>query len=37
MANFASAARNAPSEDGKCWQRVELGIPWPEKLRPQLV
>jgi len=20
------AARNGPSEDGKCWQRVELGI-----------
>src|SRR5271157_1348433 len=20
------AARNAPSEDGKCWQRVKLGI-----------
>ncbi|SRR5208337_1642668 len=26
MADFASAARNAPSEDGKCWQRVELGL-----------
>jgi len=26
MADFASAARNAPSEDGECWQRVELGI-----------
>jgi len=26
MADFTSAARNAPSEDGKCWQRVELGL-----------
>src|SRR5208337_3818158 len=26
MADFASAARNAPSEDRKCWQRVELGL-----------
>src|SRR5271157_2279611 len=26
MADFASAARNAPSEDGKCRQRVELGL-----------
>src|SRR5271157_4136860 len=22
------AARNGPSEDSKCWQRVELGIHW---------
>src|SRR5271165_3265256 len=31
------AARNGPSEDRKCWQRVELGTQWTEQMSRKML